>query len=181
MMRTRHGRWLALAAVLTLGACTSAREADAPAPACPSVERLGRDGTERRTDPERHRGSAFPIEVFADISEDPVSEEGGGGFQAILTDMAAFNGAGMSATVMTAAARGAGRRFGGRRSRRSGRQPVRHREHHQVGDRRSGDADGRGRRALARRPGLRLPPGELRLRHQRSDDPPAARDVRRHP
>ena len=38
---------------------------------------------------------------------------------------------------------------GGRRSRRSGRQSVRHREHHQVGDRRPGDADGRGRRARA--------------------------------
>ena len=75
-MRIHHGRWLALAAVLTLGACTST----------PS-------GTE---------GPAFPIEAFADLSEDPVSEKEATELQAILTDMAASNGAGMSATVMTA-------------------------------------------------------------------------------
>ena len=101
-MRTCHGRWLALTAVLTLGACTSAREADAPSPAAPVS---GASGVTAPTDAPIPTGAEpappFPTEAFADISEDPVSEEEAARFQAILDDMA-FNGAGMSATVMTA-------------------------------------------------------------------------------
>jgi CubicO group peptidase (beta-lactamase class C family) len=44
--------------------------------------------------------AAFPIATFADIREDPVSEEAAAEFQAILSDMA--GGAGMAATVMSA-------------------------------------------------------------------------------
>ena len=45
---------------------------------------------------------AFPVETFADISEDPVSTKQAAEFQAILDDIASGNDAGMSATVMTA-------------------------------------------------------------------------------
>ena len=100
-MRTRHGPWLALAAVLTLGACTSTREADAPAPTVPVSSASGVTAPDDEPTPSAE-GSAFPIEAFADISEDPVSKKEVAEFQAILDDMASFNGAGMSATVMTA-------------------------------------------------------------------------------
>jgi hypothetical protein len=46
------------------------------------------------------QANAFPIETFADVSEDPVSEETAGELQAILDDLAGR--AGVSATVMTA-------------------------------------------------------------------------------
>ena len=102
-MRTHYGRWLALAAVLTLGACTSAREADAPAPAVPvSSTSSVTAPSDAATPTPGTEGSAFPIEAFADISEDPVSKKEAAEFQAILDDMASFDGAGMSATVMTA-------------------------------------------------------------------------------
>jgi CubicO group peptidase (beta-lactamase class C family) len=100
-MRTRHGRRLALAAVLTLGACTSAREADVPAPSVPVSSPSGATAPGDAPTPTGSEGSAFPTEAFADISEDPVSEQEAAEFQAILTDMAAFNGAGISATVMS--------------------------------------------------------------------------------
>jgi len=101
-MRTRHGRRLALAAVLTFGACTSAREADAPAPALPVSSASGVTAPGDAPAPSGTESSAFPIASFADISDDPVSKKEAAEFQAILDDMAAFNGAGMSATVMTA-------------------------------------------------------------------------------
>jgi D-alanyl-D-alanine carboxypeptidase len=101
-MRTRHGRWFALAAVLTLGACTSASEADAPAPADPVSSASGATAPQGATGPSAAEDRAFPIDAFADISEDPFSEKQAAEFQAILDDMASFNGAGMSATVMTA-------------------------------------------------------------------------------
>jgi CubicO group peptidase (beta-lactamase class C family) len=101
MMRTRRGRRLALAAVLTLGACTSAREADAPAPADPVSSASGVTAPSDAPTPSGTEGSAFPIEAFADISEDPVSKKEAAEFQAILDDMASFDEAGMSATVMT--------------------------------------------------------------------------------
>ena len=100
-MRTRHGPWLALAAVLTLGACTSTREADAPAPTVPVSSASGVTAPDDEPTPSAE-GSAFPIEAFADISEDPVSKKEAAEFQAILDDMASFDGAGMSAAVMTA-------------------------------------------------------------------------------
>ena len=149
---------------------------------CPGVERLERDGTGRGTDPERHRGFGLPDRGVRRHQRGPGLRRGGG---RVPSDPGRHGRLRRSRDVghrddrRRHVERGDG--FGGRRSRRSGRQPVRHRERHQVGDRRAGDADGRGRRALARRPGLRLPPGELRLRHQRSDDPPAARHVLRHP
>ena len=100
-MRTRPGPWLALAAVLTLGACTSTREADAPAPTVPVSSASGVTAPDDEPTPSAE-GSAFPIEAFADISEDPVSKKEAAEFQAILDDMASFDGAGMSAAVMTA-------------------------------------------------------------------------------
>jgi hypothetical protein len=142
-MRIRHGRWLALVAVLTLGACTSAREADAPAPADPVSSASGVSAPGDAPTPSGTESSAFPIEAFADVSEDPVSKKEAAEFQAVLEDMASFNGAGMSATVMTADGTwsGATGSADGVRDVRV-RQPVRHREHHQVGHRRSGDAAG---------------------------------------
>ncbi len=100
-MRTRHGRRLALAAVLTLAACTSAPESDAPAPATPVSSASGVTTPSGVPTPSGTESVAFPIEAFADISEEPVSESEAAAFQAILDDMA-FNGAGISATVMTA-------------------------------------------------------------------------------
>jgi CubicO group peptidase (beta-lactamase class C family) len=100
-MRTSRGRRLALAAVLALGACTSAREADAP-PAAPPSGTSGVTAPADAPTPSGTESSAFPIEAFADISEDPVSKEKAAEYQSILDDMAFFNGAGISATVMTA-------------------------------------------------------------------------------
>jgi D-alanyl-D-alanine carboxypeptidase len=100
-MRTCHGRWLALAVVLSLGACTSAREADAPAPAIPVSSASGVTAPGDAPTPSGAESSAFPTRAFADIRQEPVSRMEAARFQAILIDMA-FNGAGMSATVMTA-------------------------------------------------------------------------------
>jgi D-alanyl-D-alanine carboxypeptidase len=98
-MRTRHGRRLALTAVFTLGACTSAPEADIPTPTvrASSATASGDGPTPSVTD-----GPPFAIEAFADISEDAVSRKQAAEFQAALDDVAAANDAGISATVMTA-------------------------------------------------------------------------------
>jgi D-alanyl-D-alanine carboxypeptidase len=98
MMRTRHGRWLALAAVLTLGACTSAREADAP-PAAEASSTVDA-GT---TAPSPH---AFPIAALRDFPqfpEGPLPEPVGGLLQAVL-DGALEDGAvgGVTAAVIVA-------------------------------------------------------------------------------
>jgi len=56
-MGTRHGRWLALVAVLTLGACTSVREADAPAPSVPvagETSHAGPSASEAQTPSPQH-------------------------------------------------------------------------------------------------------------------------------
>jgi D-alanyl-D-alanine carboxypeptidase len=85
-MRSHRGRVLGLAVLVTLAGC-------APTPKgtdTPSVAQAS--PSERR--------EAFPTAAFADISEDPVSEEAAAQFQAILDDMA--GGGGMAATVMTA-------------------------------------------------------------------------------
>jgi hypothetical protein len=85
-MRSHRGRVLGLAVLVALAGC-------APTPKgtdTPSVAQAS--PSERR--------EAFPTAAFADISEDPVSEEAAAQFQAILDDMA--GGGGMAATVMTA-------------------------------------------------------------------------------
>jgi CubicO group peptidase (beta-lactamase class C family) len=87
----------ALAALLGLGACTSAGEA----PTGPGSSASGAT-TPGEASPSITESPAFPIEAFADISEDPVSNEQAAELQAILDDIASANGAGMSATVMTA-------------------------------------------------------------------------------
>jgi len=91
-----------LVAVLALGACTSAPEADAPAPAVTGSGASGVAAPSEAPTTSGTEGSAFPSEAFADISEDPLSKKEVAEFQAILDEMASFNGAGMSATVMTA-------------------------------------------------------------------------------
>ena len=67
----------------------------------PGVERIGHDVTGRRTDPER-RGFGLPDRGVRRHQRGAVSRKVAEKFQAALTDMSAFNGAGMSATVMTA-------------------------------------------------------------------------------
>jgi CubicO group peptidase (beta-lactamase class C family) len=90
------GRVSAFALVVALAGCTSNPDAATTTPSVePSVAPVSSPSP-------TEEASAFPIEAFADISEDPVSEKEAADFQAILTDMAASNGAGMSATVMTA-------------------------------------------------------------------------------
>ncbi len=63
----------------------------------------------------------------------------------------------------------------------AGRQPVRHRQRHEVDHRGAGDAARGGGRDLARRTRHRLPPCRLHLRHQRRDDPPAPEPSLRDP
>jgi D-alanyl-D-alanine carboxypeptidase len=102
-MRARYGRWLALVAVLALGACTSTSQADGPAPADSVSMSSGATAPADAPSPTPSaESSAFPTEAFADISGDPVSKEQAAQFQSILDDMASFNDAGMSATVMSA-------------------------------------------------------------------------------
>ena len=82
--------------MVALAGCTSNPDAATTTPSVePSVAPVSSPSP-------TEEASAFPIEAFADISEDPVSEKEAAEFQAILIDMAASNGAGMSATVMTA-------------------------------------------------------------------------------
>jgi D-alanyl-D-alanine carboxypeptidase len=97
-MRRAHafGRVSAFALVVSLVGCTSNPDDATTTPSVePSVAPVSSPSPTEET-------PAFPIEAFGDINEDPVSEQEAVEFQAILTDMAAFNGAGMSATVMTA-------------------------------------------------------------------------------
>jgi CubicO group peptidase (beta-lactamase class C family) len=85
-MRSHRGRVLGLAVLVALAGCAQTpKGTDTPSVAQASP-------SERR--------EAFPTAAFADISEDPVSEEAAAQFQAILDDMA--GGGGMAATVMTA-------------------------------------------------------------------------------
>jgi D-alanyl-D-alanine carboxypeptidase len=87
----------ALATLLVLGACTSAGEASSgPGSSATGATTPGEVSPSVTEDP------LFPIEAFADISEDQVSKRQAAEFQAILDDIADRNGAGMSATVMTA-------------------------------------------------------------------------------
>jgi CubicO group peptidase (beta-lactamase class C family) len=89
------GRVSAFALVVALAGCTSNPDAAETASSVePSVSTVA-------SPTPTEEASAFPTEAFADISEDAVSRKVAAHFQAILTDMA-FNGAGMSATVMSA-------------------------------------------------------------------------------
>jgi D-alanyl-D-alanine carboxypeptidase len=67
--------------------------------ACSSGEAERPAGEEPRTVTASDRAEAFPTAAFADISEDPVSDQVAAEFQAALKDMA--GGAGMAATVMS--------------------------------------------------------------------------------
>lgn len=85
-----YQRMLALSLVLLVTACSpspSAERATATTPPSPSMSPAG-----------------FPVSAFADISADPVSKERAEEFQAVLSEMSRrFGGAGMSATVLSAA------------------------------------------------------------------------------
>ena len=91
------------------------------------------------------------LEAFAALSDDPVPDaKVAAKFQAALDGMA--GGGGIAATVMTRRWNvERGRRHGGRRARPPDRQPVRHRQRHQVDHRGTGDAARGGGRGLARR------------------------------
>jgi CubicO group peptidase (beta-lactamase class C family) len=89
-----HGRVLASSLVVALAGCTAGNndakaEASVEAPVAPAASASP-----------SVPAAAFPIAAFADISEDPVSEESAAEFQAALRDIA--GGAGVSATVMSA-------------------------------------------------------------------------------
>lgn len=113
----RRNRWLAAGALgfalLALAAIGSARllaseGTPASRPSSPSEGTRAASSVSGTTSPgdaptpSGAEDPAFPIAAFTDISEDPVSEKEAADFQAILDDMAFANGAGMSATVMTA-------------------------------------------------------------------------------
>jgi len=90
-MRTHHDRVLALALVVALAGC-------APTP--------GTTDTTASVEPSAasaspsQRAGAFPTAAFADIREEPVSEEAAAEFQTILSEAA--GGGGVTATVMSA-------------------------------------------------------------------------------
>lgn len=92
-MKTHYGRISAVVLVVALGACTSTSN---PTESTVSVEPAGASVASASPSESAER---FPIETFADISEDPVSEETAAELQAILDDMAGRTG--MSATVMS--------------------------------------------------------------------------------
>jgi D-alanyl-D-alanine carboxypeptidase len=87
-----HVRRFTIALVVTLAGCT-------PGGSATTVSVEPSDGLETSTSSSQV-AEAFPIGAFADISEDPGSDEMAGQLQAILDDMAGR--AGLSATVMSA-------------------------------------------------------------------------------
>ena len=93
-MRSSQGLVLALALVVAMAGCTSVPDATEMAV---SVQP---SGTPVTSPSPSEQAEAFPIEAFADISEDPVSEAAAAELQAVLDDMA--RGAGVSATVLSA-------------------------------------------------------------------------------
>ena len=92
---TDHARRFAIAAVVTLAGCTPATPSGSETPA--SVEP---SETPIASASPSEAAEAFPIEAFADISEDPVSRKTAAELQATLNDMA--GGAGVSVTLMSA-------------------------------------------------------------------------------
>jgi D-alanyl-D-alanine carboxypeptidase len=92
-MKSHCGRISAVVLVVTLGACTStSNHAESTASVEPARAAVGSASPSEAAE-------HFPTEAFADISEDPVSEETAAEFQAILDDLAGR--AGMAATVMS--------------------------------------------------------------------------------
>jgi D-alanyl-D-alanine carboxypeptidase len=93
-MRSHHERVLAFALVVALAGCAQtpdSRETSASVePSLASVPSASPS----------ERAQAFPTAAFADIREDPVSEEVAAELQAILSDMAGRGG--VAATVMSA-------------------------------------------------------------------------------
>jgi len=81
-MRTHPVRVSALALVLVLAACTSALNGTEITDAVDSTVAPPAPATDPIEQP-----AAFPIETFAAISEDPLSEELAAEFQAALTEM----------------------------------------------------------------------------------------------
>jgi hypothetical protein len=93
-MQRPHGRFFAGVLVVTLAGCSPTSGGTEAAPSDqPSVSSVASASPSEQA-------PAFPTAAFADIREDPVSEEAAAAFQAALSEMAA--GAGMAATVMTA-------------------------------------------------------------------------------
>ena len=89
------GRVSAFAVVVSLVGCTSNPDEPMTTPSVePSVAPVSSPSPTAEA-------PAFPIEAFADIREDPVSEEAAAEFQAILGEAAGGAG-GMTATVMSA-------------------------------------------------------------------------------
>ena len=90
--------------VVALAGCASPPAATDPtasvAPSAPPVASVDPSATPVASSSPTGQAATFPTEAFADISEDPVSDEVAAEFQAILSDMA--DGAGMAATVMSA-------------------------------------------------------------------------------
>jgi hypothetical protein len=86
-------RPLALALVVALAGCT--QTPDDTGTATSVAPTSSSDASATPTE----RTVAFPVEAFADVSEDPVSEEMAAELQAILDDMTA--GGGVAATVMS--------------------------------------------------------------------------------
>ena len=90
------GRVSAFALVIALAGCTSnPDDQETAASVEPSVSPVA-------SPTPTEEAPAFPTDAFAGISEDPVPKKEAAEFQAILDDMASFDEAGMSATVMTA-------------------------------------------------------------------------------
>jgi D-alanyl-D-alanine carboxypeptidase len=93
-MSAHRGRVLTLFLVVALAGCSSGND-DAPTER--SVEASESPAASASASVS---AAAFPIAAFADISEEPVSEEAAAEFKAALRDTA--DGGGMSATVMSA-------------------------------------------------------------------------------
>ena len=93
-MKTHRGWISAFTLVVALAACAPSSGGSEPAASVePSVAPVASASPSEQVE-------GFPTAAFADIREDPVSEEAAAEFQAILDDMAGR--AGMAATVMTA-------------------------------------------------------------------------------
>ena len=92
-MKSHYGRISTVVLVVSLGACTStSTRTESTVSAEPSAASVASASPSEAAE-------AFPTAAFADISEDPVSEETAAEFQAILNDMAGRGG--MAATVMS--------------------------------------------------------------------------------
>lgn len=93
----------ALVALVVTGIVAACAGAGGTAPSAsvePSAASVASASPSERATPFPSAAAVFPTAAFADIREDPVSDEVAAEFQAALSDMA--GGAGMAATVMTA-------------------------------------------------------------------------------